>query len=141
MLVKTTTVKISELTPKSKNIDLVARVLKLESEREFTSRRTGEHHKLVEFLIGDETATIIMTLWDEKTESVEVGKTYKISNAFVSVFRGSMRLNVGKYGNIEEAEKEIPEDSINIAVNRSNEKVEAPFRRFRRPRKRSRGFQ
>jgi len=136
VLAKTTSVKISELTPQSKNVDLVARVLRLEGEKEFTSNRTGKQHKLAEFLIGDETATIIMTLWDEKIKNVEVGKTYQISNAFVTVFRGSMRLNVGKYGKIEEATADIPEESINTSVNKSSEKVSVPSRRFRRPQRR-----
>ncbi len=121
------TIKIANLKPSSKRINLKARVLEISESKEVVSRKSGEQRKLAEALIGDETGVILLTLWDDKVESVEVGGTYDIKNAFVTVFKGSMRLNVGKYGEIEKSDEEIAEEDVNKERNLSEEKVS--FRR------------
>lgn len=125
------TVKIANLRPNSKRINLRARVLNIGESKEVFSKRSGEKRELVEALIGDDTATILLTLWDDKVKVVEVGHTYLFKNAFVTVFKGSMRLNVGKYGEVEESEEEISEESVNTERNLSEEKVRSsyPYRR------------
>ncbi len=126
-------IKIAELQPTSRNISLSARVLSIGEPKEVISKRTGEKRLLAEALIGDETGTIILTLWDDKVGVLEVGNTYVFQNAFVTVFRGSMRLNIGKYGNVNKSNKEISEDMVNKSRNLSEEKVKMPsFQRRRR---------
>ena len=121
------TIKIANLKPNSRRINLRARVLDIGESKEVTSRKSGEQRRLAEALIGDETGTILLTLWDDKIDAVEVGGTYEIKNAFVTVFKGSMRLNVGKYGEIEKSSEEIADDEVNREKNLSEEKV--PMRR------------
>lgn len=121
------TIKIANLKPNSKRINLRARVLEIGESKEVTSKKSGEQRRLAEALIGDETGTILLTLWDDKIEAVEVGGTYEIKNAFVTVFKGSMRLNVGRYGEIEKSSEEITEEEVNREKNLSEEKV--PMRR------------
>ncbi len=129
-------VKIADLKPNSRKINVIARVLNVGESVEVTSRRSGETRRLAEALIGDETGVILLTLWDDKVGAVEEGTTYIIKNAFVTVFKGSLRLNVGRYGEIEKSEEEIPEESINMERNRSEEKVRGQFGYRRRPRRR-----
>ena len=127
-------IKIEDLRPNARNINLVARVLSIGESKEVISRKTGERRRLAEALIGDSTGTILLTLWDEKIEIIEEGETYIIKNAFVTVFKGSLRLNVGKYGAIEKSEEKIEEESINKERNRSEEVIQTRSKRmFRRP--------
>ncbi len=99
--------KVEELGPRSRKVDLVFRVVSLGEERTVTSRRDGSEHRLVEATVGDETGTVIMTLWDDDIETVEEGNTYKLENGYTNVFKGSLRLNSGRYGEIKEVDEEI----------------------------------
>jgi ssDNA-binding replication factor A large subunit len=52
-----------------------------------------------------------------------------IKNGYINLFRGNMRLNVGRYGTIEVAETAIAE--VNTENNVSNQVYEQPRRPFR----------
>ena len=56
-----------------------------------------------------ETGVIFLTLWDDAIEKVEIGKTYKITNSYTNIFRSSLRLNLGKFGELSESDEEITE--------------------------------
>ena len=129
-------VKINELTPRSRNVNLVAKVVSKAPERVVSSQYDQKEHRLSEILIADETGAINLVLWDEKIDLVEEGNTIKITNGFIKLFRGKMQLNLGRYGAIEQAEEEIEE--VNLENNLSE--VPQPFGGFggRRPRRRFR---
>jgi len=59
-----------------------------------------------------------MSLWDEKVNKVSEGKVINIKNGFVSLHRGSMRLTLGREGEIRESNVEIGE--VNNKVNLSD---------------------
>lgn len=99
--------KVTELKPYSKKVELTARALSKNEVREVTSKLDSSTHKVTEATIGDETGTILLTLWDEAIDKVEEGKTYKIGNAYTSLFKNSLRLNIGRYGTIEESKEKI----------------------------------
>ncbi len=52
----------------------------------------------------------------------------KLDNAYVNVFRGNMRLNLGRYGNFTVVE-EAPFDEVNLENNVSAQQVEYENRR------------
>jgi len=91
--------KVKDLTPQSKQVNVLAKVVGLSEEKEITSR-FGEARKLVEATVGDETATVLLTLWNEQIGQVAKDETLLIDNGYVSLVRGHIRLNVGKYGSI-----------------------------------------
>ena len=62
--------KVSELTPRSRGVDLLVKVVEKLDEREVTARASGRQHRIAEFLVGDDTGSIIMTLWDKDIEKV-----------------------------------------------------------------------
>lgn len=102
--------KVSELTPTSKGVNLKVKVVGKTEPREVVSRKDGSIHRVAEAIVGDETGIILMTLWDARIDEVEVGDVLKIVNAFVTLYRGSMRLNIGRYGTIIKLEGEDIED-------------------------------
>ncbi|MFH0715146.1 MAG: single-stranded DNA-binding protein [Candidatus Diapherotrites archaeon] len=99
--------EISNLRPFAKRVDLVVKVLNKGEVREVTSKNDNSQHKVTEALVGDATGTILMTLWDDMIEKVEVGKSYKIGNAYTSLFKQSLRINIGRYGTLEESEAPV----------------------------------
>jgi len=120
--------EVAELTPRSRGVDLTVKVVEKLDEREVTARASGRQHRVAEFLVGDKTGSIIMTLWDKDIDKVKVGKTYELKNAFVSTFKNSMRLNTGRYGSIEESDREV---EANTSNNLSDKFVEQKPRRRR----------
>ena len=57
--------KIKDLTPESKQVNVLAKVVGLSEQREITSR-FGEARKLVEETVGDETRTGFLQLWNDQ---------------------------------------------------------------------------
>ena len=105
--------KIEELKPRTRQIELLFAVVSFGEQREVVSRRDGSTHNLVEAVVGDETGTVIMTLWDDDIGKVEEGKTYKLENGYTTLFKSSIRLNVGRYGKIEDSDEEIEVNTEN----------------------------
>ncbi len=123
--------KVKDLTPQSKQVNVLAKVVGLSEEKEITSR-FGEARKLVEATVGDETGTVLMTLWNEQIGQVAKDETLLIDNGYVSLVRGHIRLNVGKYGSMTKSEQAI--ETVNTALDVSAVEYE------REPRYRSGGY-
>ena len=102
-------VKIGELSPRSRGVNLVAKVVSKSPERVVSSQYDQSEHRLSEVLIADETGAINLVLWDDKIDQVNEGDVVKVSNEFVKLFRGRMQLNLGRYGSVEISDAEIGE--------------------------------
>jgi replication factor A1 len=113
--------KVGELNSMSRRIELVVKVVDKGDVREVTSRKTNSTYKVCDALVGDDSGLVSMTLWNEDIDKMQVGKSYKISNGYVSVFKNRMQLNAGKYGTIEETDEEI---NVNTSNNLSEKEVE-----------------
>lgn len=118
--------QITELRPFSKKVDLNVKVLSKNEIREVNSKLDNSTHKVTEALVGDASGTILLTLWDDSIDKVEIGKSYKIGNGYTSLFKNSLRLNIGRYGTLGDAEAEITE------VNQENNLSEKEFEQQRR---------
>jgi replication factor A1 len=110
-------VKVEDLNPRSRRVNLTAKVVSSNPVREVVSRVDGVSHRVTEYLIGDETGVILLTLWDNDIEKVKEGSTINLGNAYVSLFKGQMRLNIGKYGSLEPARTTI--ENVNTENNLS----------------------
>lgn len=123
-------VKVSELTPDSKAVNVTVKVVSKGEVRSTTSGRDYTTHRVVDALVGDETGCIYLNLWDDNIEKVNEGDTLNIKNGYVNLFRGNMRLNIGRYGSFEiVAESQIKE--VDTENNLSNKQYEQE-RRFGR---------
>ena len=108
--------KVSELKPGMKKIELVVKIEDKAKPREVVSQNDNMLHRVCEAIVGDETGAVFLSLWDEMIETVLLGKYYKISNAYTGVFRSSLRLNSGKYGKLAETNATF---EVNTANNMS----------------------
>jgi len=82
-----------------KKASLKARVLEIpEPNRVYT--RHGTEAYVTNALIGDETGTIRMNLWNRQINMVSQGDLIKIENGTVARFRGERQLRIGKHGKI-----------------------------------------
>jgi replication factor A1 len=123
-------VKVSELGPYSKQVNTTVKVVQKGEARETVSRQDGTTHRVLDALVGDESGAIYMTLWDDNIDKVKEGETVSVKNGYVRPFKGSMRLNIGRYGILEPSESVLGD--VNTQNNLSDKLVEEerPYRSF-----------
>jgi replication factor A1 len=122
-------VKVETLTPNSKGVNTIVKVVSKGEVRSVTGRDYSVR-RVTDALVGDETACLYMTLWDEKIDAINEGATLRVTNGYINLFRGNMRLNVGKYGSYEVLE-DSPIAEVNTENNLSDKRYEQE-RRFNR---------
>lgn len=120
-------VKIKDLTPQSKRVDVLAKCLEVGEPKDIPGK-FGNSRKVAEATIADETGAIILSLWDNQIGTVNKDDVVDIKNGYVSLVRGHMRLNVGKYGTIAKSEKTI--EAPSTALNMSDKEYEQERRHF-----------
>ncbi len=118
--------KIKDLKPEDKRVNVLAKVVHKSEPKEITTRY-GEIKHVTEAIVGDDTGVVTMSLWDEQADLVEEGDTIMVDNGYVSLVRGHMRLNVGKYGGIKKSEEEVNE--INEEIDMSAEEHERRYQK------------
>lgn len=96
--------------------------------REIVNRRSQETHTVCDITVGDSTASIILTLWNEDIDAVTIDSSYKIKNGYINIFNNSMRLAKGKYGEIENVEDADEITDVNLDKNRSDEEHQRRYR-------------
>ncbi len=111
--------KIAELKPGMKSVNITFKVMNTSDERSVDSRKTGETYRVVDAQVGDSTGTILMPIWNETIDTIEVGTTYTLTNGYTGLFKGNLRLQLGKFGSIAAAEEVI--DEVNSEVDMSAE--------------------
>ena len=120
--------KVGDLTPQSKAVNVTAKVVSKTEIREIPMGRDGSAHKVSDALIGDETGVVYLTLWDDNIEKVNEGDTVRIENGYVTLFKGNIRLNIGKYGKLEPAK-----EPLTVEVNTENNVSSKTYEQERRP--------
>ncbi len=122
-------VKISELGPESRQVNTTVKVVQKGEARETVSRQDGTTHRVLDALVGDDSGAIYMTLWDDNIGKVNEGETVNVKNGYVRPFKGSMRLNIGRYGTLEPAQTALGD--VNTQNNLSDKLVEErPYRSY-----------
>ena len=118
--------KIADLTPESKSVNVIAKVLSVGEAKEIPSK-FGPSRKVAEVPIADESGSVVLSLWQDQIGTVSDGETIQIENGYVSLVKGHIRVNVGKYGKIMKSEVDVSDPST--AVNVSDKEYEQPERR------------
>jgi len=107
--------KVKDLNPSTKQVNLLAKVVSVGERRTIDSKFGGGTRTLCEAVVGDETGTVILSLWEGQIGQAVSGDVLQVNNGYVSLVRGRIRLNVGKYGSLEKVARDVPE------VNRTND--------------------
>ncbi|MGD9396633.1 MAG: single-stranded DNA-binding protein [Candidatus Thorarchaeota archaeon] len=100
---------IAGLEPGMKKVNITFKVISTSEERSVDSKRSEGVHRVVDAVVGDSTATVLMFIWDETIDSIQEGETYILSNGYTGLFKGSLRLHMGKFGSIASAKESIVE--------------------------------
>lgn len=130
--------KVKDLTPETKSVNVTVKVVSLGEPEAVPARGGGVRH-VTEAKVGDETAMVIMSLWEKQSEGIAEGAVLRIENGYVSLVRGHMRLNVGKYGRMSPTDTDVGEvnteenlSEVDHATSRKGDLGEAVDLRFRK---------
>lgn len=91
--------KIVELRPGMKRVDLKGTIVEISESREVTTR-FGDVSRVATAVLADDSGRIKMSLWNENIDKVSVNNIVQIENGYVTTFQGESQLNVGRYGKI-----------------------------------------
>ena len=91
--------KISELKPGMRRVDVEGRILEKGEPRQVQTR-FGDTSMVADAILSDDSGKIKMSLWNEQIDSVNVNDEVHIENGYVTSFRGESQLNVGRYGRL-----------------------------------------
>jgi replication factor A1 len=116
-------IKVGDLNSYSRRVYTVVKVMSKTEVREVTSRKDMSTHRVAEALVADDTGSVYLTLWDDVLDEIEEDQILNIKDAYVNLFRGSMRLNLGRYGTYEVLE-EAPFEDVNLDNNLSSKVFE-----------------
>ena len=103
--------QIAQLTDKTGRINVRFMVLKKGKTRVVTQRISGRKFEIAECMIGDETAVINLTLWNEDIDIIEEGRSYSLLSGSISIYDECMSLTRGRRG--EFLESLVPIESVN----------------------------
>jgi replication factor A1 len=119
--------KVRDLTPNSKQVNVLAKVVSVGEPKEVMGK-FGDPRKVCEATVGDDTATIILSLWNEQIGTIAKDEIILVDNGYVSLVRGHMRLNVGRYGNLSKSTEAIAE--VNQSLDMSQQEFESERRSY-----------
>jgi len=125
--------KVKDLSPSTKQVNLLAKVVSV-GERRTIDSKFGGSRTLCEAVVGDETGTVILSLWEAQIGQVAPADVVQVNNGYVSLVRGRIRLNVGKYGTLAKTEQDLPEVNTSVDVSAQEHEQERRFNRFDSPR-------
>lgn len=94
--------KIAELKPGMRRVDVTGKIIDMETPREVQTKfGPGQ---VASAILQDESGSVKVTLWNENIAKVEITDTIEIQNGYVDSFRGELQLNVGRYGRLSKVE-------------------------------------
>jgi len=91
-------VKICDIQPEMRNIEVTGRIIKI-GERRQVQTRFGPAD-VATATLKDETGSINVSLWRQQIDMVKEGDNVKLIDAFARTFGGKPTLNIGKDGQI-----------------------------------------
>ncbi|MBI4158759.1 hypothetical protein HY500_00700 [Candidatus Woesearchaeota archaeon] len=119
--------KIKDLVAGISSVDVVGKVLTLYGIREFSRNNTVS--KVASILLGDETGTVRVVVWDTKqialleNHGLVEGGVIRVKNAYVKENNGFKEMHVGSRGELElNIDEEVGEVKFNSIVSERKEK-------------------
>jgi ssDNA-binding replication factor A large subunit len=121
---------ISDLTVKSRSVNVRFKALEIEKPRRVTSRSSGRSHQVANCVVGDESAVITLTLWNYDVDEIEIGKSFELVNGYVNTYDECMRLGRGRWGEFRDSPSDIA--SVNRGLDMSRPFMGRPKRPVRK---------
>ena len=100
MIVEDKSVNVEDLNLNLRDVNMKVTVVSKSLVRHVRSRGRLDTHRVCDVLVGEEIGSVYLTPGDNAIEKVHENDTLRIENGYIKLFRGSMRLNIGKHGKL-----------------------------------------
>jgi len=94
---------INGLMEDARGVTIRVRVLS-KNQPKVVKTKDDKEHRVVDIEVGDRTGRIILSLWDEMVDVLNDGDLVDIENGYINKFKGELRLNIGRFGNLSKVE-------------------------------------
>lgn len=94
--------KISEMKPGTGNVEVTGEIVNLDAPREIN--KMGRTLRVANATLKDASGTIVLVLWNDDIDKVQVGNTVKIVNGYINTWQDKTQLTLGKFGKMEVVE-------------------------------------
>lgn len=91
--------EVKDVKANQGKIDLVLEVVDKQEPRSF--EKFGKKGKVCNATCKDESGEIVLTLWNDDVEKINVGDKIRLQNGWCSEFKGERQVSAGKFGKIE----------------------------------------
>ena len=108
---------VADFTEKTQGVNTRFRVLRKGKTRIVAQRTSGRKFEIANCIVGDHSAIIDLTLWNEDIDAVDEGKTYTLLNGSITVYDECMSLTRGIKGEFIESLVQI--ENLNEQVDMS----------------------
>ncbi|MFX0132432.1 MAG: hypothetical protein ACFFDN_02175 [Candidatus Hodarchaeota archaeon] len=99
--------QVKDLEPNDKGFDIIVKVIKKESDKVVTIKKTGMQNRVANFLVGDETGQALLTVWGVDIDKIPIGKVITIQKSYVREFNNKLYLNIGKFSSWEVSKDDL----------------------------------
>lgn len=90
--------KIAELQPRQKDVELIVEVIEVGQVREF--QKFGTPGRVASAKVKDDSGETTLTLWNEQIDNVKAGDKLALKECFVNEWQGEKQLTTGRNGTI-----------------------------------------
>jgi replication factor A1 len=90
--------RVADLKPGMRSVNMKVKVVEV-SEPRTVQTRYGVA-RVADAVVEDDSGRVKMSLWNEQVDQVSPGDTIAIENGYTTQFKGSIQVNVGRYGRI-----------------------------------------
>ncbi|MDO8516594.1 MAG: DNA-binding protein [Nanoarchaeota archaeon] len=91
--------KVSDLKPNQGNVEIELEIISVEEPRTFN--KFGKELRVANAMAKDDSGEIKMSFWNQDIDKIKPGMTIKLTNGWVSEFKGEKQLSTGKFGKLE----------------------------------------
>lgn len=114
-------IRISDLRPGMKHVDVSFKVLDKSEPRVVRSKRGSKRENYVaDVTVGDESGTVILPLWNDMIDRVKLGRSYQLENGYTGFFHGSLRLKIGRQSRLNEIDEDIDDVNLDLNISRTS---------------------
>jgi len=119
--------QIAQLKEKTRKVNVHFKVLKKSKSRIVTQRASGRKFEIADCIVGDQTAVVNLTLWNEDIDFIEEELTYTLLSGSINVYDECMFLTRGRRGEL--IESIVPIENVNDQVDMSRPFMGKPKRK------------
>jgi len=131
-------VKVGSLKPNLRDLNLIVKIVNIGPSRAVSPGMQRREHLIADAFAGDETGSVILTLWDDQIGRFKPSDVVRIRDGYTTLFKGSLRLNIGRTGRAEKTDMKIEVNTRNNLSEMTHIQIpwhlseSQPFRRRKR---------